>query len=330
MKIVFLQDNLQTQKFDQPKLLASLQVPYEFLTKGICVAGRCVRMGVLKIVRRECPDVILGYEASPVTLALLLFKKLRLIKAGIWTFMDDSPDQVRSRTGLRRLIRDWVVGNVDRVVVPSAQSAAAYRQFSPARFFVAPIIHDTDTIRVNADRVYDMGRAWRVENIPSGWSKVLLFVGRLTAIKNIPWLIDRMVEQPNDVGLLLVGDGDEEHLLKGRVETLGLSSRVMFVGRKEGDDLYAMMAMADCLVLCSHSETFGAVVAEAMQWGTPCLVAHHIGASVLVEDGVNGNVFARNDVEGFKTAVAELPARKDESILPCDLCGAVEVLTRTL
>lgn len=333
LKMVFLQENLQTQKFDQSKLLASLNASYVFLTQGICIRGRCIRTGLLREIKRECPDVVVGYEASPVTLALVMFRKLRLTKAEVWTFMDDSPDLISSRKGLRRIVRDFVVRNVNKVIVPSAAAAVAYQRLdinhypqAANHFSVVPIIHDTSTIRANAGKVYKEGQTWRTKTIPSVWSKVLLFVGRLTAIKNIPWLLDRMVELSEDVGLVLVGDGDEEQVLKDRAATMGLSSRVMFVGRKEGDELYAMMAMADGLVLCSHSETFGAVVAEALQWGTPCIVAHHIGASVLIEGDKNGVVFTSGDAAAFRSAIAHLPPRAEVSLLLCDLRAAVKDL----
>ena len=103
LKMIFLQENLQTQKFDQKALLAKLKAPYEHLTGGFVFRGRCVRTGILRAVRRERPDIILSYEASPVTLELIVLKKLGLIRAKIWTSMDDSPDQIKSRRGLRRL-----------------------------------------------------------------------------------------------------------------------------------------------------------------------------------------------------------------------------------
>ena len=112
------------------------------------------------------------------------------------------------------------------------------------------------------------------------------------------------------------------------VAALKLDDRVVFAGRKEGDSLYAMMAMADGLVLCSHSETFGAVVAEALQWGTPCVVASHLGAAVMIEDGINGTVFACNDMVDFKAAIDRLPARSNESLLKYDLRLSVERLVK--
>ena len=348
LKLIFLQANLQTQKFDQKTLLAKLKFSYEHLTGGFVFRGRCMRTGILRVVRRERPDVILSYEASPVTLELILLKKLGLIRAKIWTSMDDSPDQVKSRRGLRRAIRDCVLRNVEKVIVPSDAAKAAYESIvevrsrmadggfnrvghvetcrDEAKYAVVPIIHDTVTMRRNSDRIYTVGLAWRRSNCPKKWKRVLMFVGRFAEVKNLPWLIEQICQQPETTGLVLVGDGVLEAELKAMVTALKLDRRVVFAGRKEGDDLYSMMSMADALVLCSHSETFGAVVAEALQWGTPCVVAKHLGASVLIEDGKNGALFEKGDSAGFRSAISHLPPRAEVSLLLCDLRAAVKDL----
>ena len=325
LKMVFLQANLQTQKFDQAKLLTALHCPYEHLTRGFVFRSRCIRFGLLGTIRRENPDVILAYEASPVTIELIVMKKLGLVSAEIWTSMDDSPEQVRSRMGFRRVMRDWVLRNVSRVIVPSHTAVDAYCGIPNVKaiFSVVPIVHDTAAMRKGADRIFAMGCKWRKENCHRSWSRILLFVGRLVEVKNLPWLIEKIQTLPEDVGLVVVGDGAMEADLRDLVSSMGLGDRVLFAGRKEGDGLYAMMAMADALVLCSHSETYGAVVAEALQWGTPCVVARHLGASVLIDDGTNGALFEKDDEEGFAAAYRRIPQRSLESLLPCDLRKAV-------
>lgn len=330
LKIIFLQRNLQNQKFNQESLLSKIHVPYEHLTSGIVLFGRCFRTGILRTIRRERPDVILSYEAGPVTLELLLLKMLGLIKAQVWTSMDDSPDQVRGRTGIRRIIRDFVLRNVARVIVPSEAAMQAYCEVLPSvsrrRYSVVPIIHDLAAMRKNTTIVYEKGRAWRLANCPKEWSCVIAFVGRFAEVKNLPWLIERMPELPRTTGLVLVGDGPMSDELKAKVSEVGLEGRVLFAGRKEDEELYAIMSMADGLVLCSHSETFGAVVAEALQWGTPCVVARHLGASVIIEDGVNGRVFPSGDSKSFVDAVNSVPPRQEHSILTVNLKDCVRKL----
>ena len=331
LKILFLQDNLFSQKFNQVALKKELKCEYGSLTRGFDIRNRCIRFGVIRAVKKMSPDVVLSYEASPVTLFLCLYKKFLCRRLKVWTFMDDSPDQVRSRTGLRRIIRDWVVRNVNCVIVPSKQSADEYVcqiHSKDTEFSVVPIIHDTDIIRKNAGSVYRIGEEWKKDNIPQSWEKVLLFVGRLAIVKNLSWLISQMELLSSEVGLVIVGDGELDSALKEQVVKQKLMDRVVFAGRQEGEKLYAIMSMADGLVLCSHSETFGAVVAEALQWGTPCVVAQHLGASVLIEDGVNGRVFPSGDEETFIKAIDNLPRRTGVSLLAVSLNDAVSSLCK--
>lgn len=330
LKIIFLQKNLQNQRFNQFSLLSMLHVPYEYLTSGIMLFGRCIRTGILRTVRRERPDIILAYEGSFVTLELLVLKRLCLIKADVWTSMDDSPDQIRGRTGIRRVIRNFVMRNVTRIIVPSEAAQQAYRGVLPSvsqkRYSVVPIIHDTKAMRKNAAMVYENGRAWRLANCPKEWSRIIVFVGRFAEVKNLPWLIERMAELPKTTGLVLVGDGPLQDALRKKVSEMGLSGRVLFAGRKEGDELYSIIAVSDVLALASTSETFGAVVAEGLAWGTPCLVSDRCGAASLIEDGYNGCVFKCNDPTSFKKAIMQLPQRTDHSILRANLEDAVKHL----
>ena len=347
LKILFLRHNLITQKFDQEALRGELKCWHGELTRGFDIRQRTFRFGVLRAIRKESPEVVFSYEASPVTLELCILKKLHLIRSSIWTSMDDSPDQVKSRCGFRRVLRDWVIRNVDKVIVPSEAAKEAYEKIVEvqsrgrtldegfgriehvetcrigAKYAVVPIIHDTETLRKNADKIFVDGSAWREEHCPNTWKRVLVFVGRLAEIKNIPWIIDRLSELPETTGLVVVGEGPMESALKSKVAEMGLEGRVMFAGRKNGDELYSIMAASDSLVLASKSEPFGAVVAEALAWGTPCLVADNCGAAVLIEDGKNGAVFRYGDREDFKSALARMPERSGESLLSVELRDAV-------
>ena len=90
----------------------------------------------------------------------------------------------------------------------------------------------------------------------------MVFVGRLAPEKNLHWLVDRMKDSPEGIGLLIVGDGDERSSLERQIANNELCNRVILAGRFEGDALYGIMAASDLLVLASKSEPFGAVVAE--------------------------------------------------------------------
>ena len=334
LKVVFLMENLESQTFDQRALLSRLRVPYEHLTGGFCLFGRCIRLGLLRLVRWERPDVVLAYECGPVTLMLALARMFLRLKFRLWTSFDDSPALVASRRGVRRLVRDWTMRHVDGVIVPSGEAEAAYRAAVrlPRRlsFAVVPIIHDTASLRRDEAAVFAAGAAWRREAVPQDWTRLVLYVGRLSPEKNLGWLIAQMATAPQGTGLMLVGDGPLRSELEAQVAAAELGGRVRFAGRLEGGALYGAMAVSDVLALASTSEPFGAVVAEGLAWGTPVVVSEFVGAKSLVTSE-NGRVFALTP-DSFAEALRTVPMPKPErkSLLPVDLRTAVEACVRKM
>ncbi len=331
LRIVFLQNNLYSQKFDQSSLLKRLNAIYEYMRIRLRLLGRNVCLGHARIIRRENPNVLLGYESSQTTLSLLLYRFVHHRRGlKVWTSMDDSSDLILKRKGVRKVVRDFVLRNVDLVIVPSEDAKSAYLQAVPSvpasRYAVVPIVHDTASIRRNADLVYFNGRQWRHDNIPSRWRKVFIFVGRFAVVKNLEWLIEQVQGWDDSVGLVLVGSGEEEGKLRQIIANTKVEKKVIFAGRLEGESLYSVMSIADGLILCSHSETYGAVVGEALQWGTPCVVSRNCGASALINEGVNGCIFNYNDSASFKHAIARLPNRCADSLLTVSLRKSIERL----
>ena len=336
LKVAFVYKNTVNQKFDQKSLLAKARFNYCYLS-GFDVRGRGLRFGIRRQIKQFKPDVVMGYEASPITLWLCILRRLCHAKWRLWTSMDEAPDTIASRKGLRRMIRDFVIRSCDGVMVPSTAAAEAYRSVllphpsslippppSP-KFAIVPIIHDTAAIRANAERVIELGQEWKLQVAPNG-ERILLYVGRLAVVKNLYWLLEQTKQSATLAGIVavFVGDGPEREGLMSKTSALGLIARVRFVGRKESEELYAIMSAADALVLPSTFEPYGAVVAEAMQWGTPVVVSDKVGAKELISDA-NGRVFRVEDAEGFRIAAEKTLSLKrgTESILPVDLKDSV-------
>lgn len=87
------------------------------------------------------------------------------------------------------------------------------------------------------------------------------------------------------------------------------------------------MSSADALALVSSFEPYGAVVAEALQWGTPCLVRDTCGCRELIT-AENGVVY--HDAEDFAAGVEATFAlkRRTGSLLGIDLRAAIEDLAK--
>ncbi|UWR35729.1 glycosyltransferase family 4 protein (plasmid) [Sulfitobacter sp. W027] len=143
----------------------------------------------------------------------------------------------------------------------------------------------------------------------------LLFVGNLIARKRVRLIIEALRSLPNDVTLDIVGDGP----LRARLAELGEAyapGRVIFHGTRPMPEIASFMASADCLVLPSDHDGWGAVISEAMLAGTPVVCSDRCGASVIVRASGCGKVFqafARNTcAEALKTQVSAGPIFNQE------------------
>lgn len=326
LEVVFLLNNLESQKFDQDALRARCRFKCCYLTRGFSLCGRFVRFGLHRILRETKPDVVVGIEFAPLTAELCLLRPFA--RWQLWTMCDDNEIMVANCKGIRRMMRACVMRFVDGVIVTSAGVAATFRAQGFRRPYLAavPIAHDTSVLRQNEGAVFARGAAWRRDFVPRSWTRLVLYVGRLSPEKNLTWLIAQMASVPQGTGLVLVGDGPERVRLERQVSEQGLNGRVRFMGRLEGEAVYATMAVSDVLVLPSAFEPFGAVVAEGLAWGTPALVSAFVGAKSLVTPE-NGRVFALTS-ESFAAALRTVPPPSPErlSLLPIDLRLSVENL----
>jgi D-inositol-3-phosphate glycosyltransferase len=76
--------------------------------------------------------------------------------------------------------------------------------------------------------------------------------------------------------------------LKDMSTKLGLDESVLFLGRRNQDNLPYYYSAADVLVMPSHYESFGMVALEAMACGTPVIASEVGGLAYLVRDGETG------------------------------------------
>jgi glycosyltransferase involved in cell wall biosynthesis len=132
--------------------------------------------------------------------------------------------------------------------------------------------------------------------------RYLLFVGRLVVSKGVFDLLEAYAKLPEEtrrwVGLVFVGDGEEQELLKQRAREID-PGQVAFYGFMQRDELPAFYGFADALVFPTHSDPWGLVVNEAEACGLPVIATDVAGCVAdLVCNGENGFVVpAKNQTE---------------------------------
>lgn len=136
---------------------------------------------------------------------------------------------------------------------------------------------------------------------------LLIQVSRFQAQKDQSTLIKSLMHLPNNVHLLLVGEG----LLKGESErlafNLGLSKRVHFLGIRL--DVLKLLKTADIVVLSTHYEGLSLASIEGLASGKPFVASNVPGLAEIVSGA--GVLFPRQDDKSLAVELKKLIVDKD-------------------
>jgi glycogen(starch) synthase len=167
--------------------------------------------------------------------------------------------------------------------------------------------------------------AERVHVVPSGYDPALftvryadptphvrrprvLFAGRLHPQKRPLDALAAHALLPDDVHLVVVGDGPLGRAVAAAADRSPARDRVHLVGLEPHDRVPAHMQHADAFVLPSQYEELGSALVEAMAAGLPVVAYRTGGVPDLVRDGVTGRLVSPGDVRGLTAALIDVLA----------------------
>lgn len=172
-----------------------------------------------------------------------------------------------------------------RVVSSGLKNKLISLAVRPENIWVVPVAVDWQKINQ-----FDSLAKKDIENNFPG--KIILFIGRLDAVKNLLWFLDvfKNVREKylGQIKFIIVGQGSEEENLKAKVLELNLFDEVKFVGQIPHHELPNYLAACTLLVLPSLSESFGKVLVEAGAAGKPVVATMTTGAKEIVQEGITG------------------------------------------
>jgi glycosyltransferase involved in cell wall biosynthesis len=133
-----------------------------------------------------------------------------------------------------------------------------------------------------------------------------LFLGRIEPLKGIFELaeaIARVRARHPDVRLTVAGEGPSRGEMEQRCSELGIRDSVEFVGRVRHEELGALFASIDCLVLPSYSEGMPLSVLEAAVHHRPMIVTDVGDMRALFGDSVR--ICPPRDIEALVAALED-------------------------
>ncbi|KIC45534.1 glycosyl transferase family 1 [Ruegeria sp. ANG-S4] len=141
------------------------------------------------------------------------------------------------------------------------------------------------------------------------YGKNVLFIGRLSAVKGAPLLLETFAKVLRDhpaAQLTIVGDGDDRAALEEHARVLGLKEAVRFLGYCNQTEVADLLRQSDILVLPSFAEGVPVVLMEAMASRIPVIASQVAGVPELVNDGVHGFITPPGDLNTLAQRLNEL------------------------
>lgn len=136
----------------------------------------------------------------------------------------------------------------------------------------------------------------------------LLFFGRLSAEKGVDTLLRAfdaaLPSLPQNMRLVVVGDGPDAGDFKALASSLGCASRIEFAGYQTGGALQAYVERASLAIASSRwRENMPYSIVEAFAAGTPVIGTNIGGIPELVDEGKTGFICEPGDVPSMADAI---------------------------
>jgi glycosyltransferase involved in cell wall biosynthesis len=241
--------------------------------------------GVLRALRGADAVVVGGWN-QPAFWQALALAKLRSLPVVVWV----ESTQRDARSGAFDAVKRMLVGAFDAVVVPGRASSDHVRSLG--------VREQRITVAANAVDIELFGAA--AGERPSRPRCRFLYVGRLSPEKGIDVLLDAI--RTLDVELVVAGAGPQESALRSAAPP-----SVTFLGHVDRDDLPALYADVDALVVPSLSEPWGMALNEGAAAGLPLVATDAAGGAYdLVVEGENGFRVPAGDATALRDALRRL------------------------
>jgi glycosyltransferase involved in cell wall biosynthesis len=211
----------------------------------------------------------------------------------------------QAKTRLYRGLERSLGKRTDRLIGVSRQTVGDLVRFglaTPEKFSVIPLGLDLGPFAA----LKPGGGGLRRELGVPDEAMLLAFVGRIVPIKRVDLLLRafaRAVSGGANAHLALVGDGETRGEFQRLASSLGMASRVRFLGYRR--DLLPIAAAANAAILSSDNEGTPVWLIESGAAGLPA-IATDVGGTANVVTAESGILVPPGDEEAMAAAIARL------------------------
>lgn len=164
---------------------------------------------------------------------------------------------------------------------------------------------------VDADEFKPQGDPAIRQRLAPQREHVIIHVSNFRKVKNLPVVLEVFNEVRKEVParLVLVGDGPEIEATERRVDELGITRDVVFLGDQEY--VADILPAADVFLLPSEHESFGLAALEAMSCAVPVVGSRVGGLHEVIVDGETGYLCDPHDIRCMTRLIVSLLADED-------------------
>jgi glycosyltransferase involved in cell wall biosynthesis len=192
------------------------------------------------------------------------------------------------------------------IIVPSPQMADVLKSYRAKRpIFIIPTGIDEDEFKGTDKDIEKKNSKFYKQHPVLKNKKILFYVGRIGAEKNVLFLLDvleEVLKKNPDTMLVLAGGGPKFEEFKQLSIEKNLDKYIILLGYVERALIKYWYALADILVFPSKTETQGLVSIESMYCGTPVVAIGAMGTK-FVMNGDNGGFMVNDDLKDFSEKV---------------------------
>jgi 1,2-diacylglycerol 3-alpha-glucosyltransferase len=268
---------------------------------------------LLPIIRQFSPEII--HTQQPFGLGRVAIKIARQLGIPVFGTIHTQYDhdsylhylaplpKSTARLVMRNIVRGFC-NNCDGITTPASGMSSHLKELQVQ----TPIYTIPNGVNLNFITKAQSLAKISQSNLTNKNAKSLIFVGRMTKEKNLPFLLDSfrlILKKHSTARLILIGDGPEQNNLKVYASRLGISDHIQFCGWVAYENLSDYYLSADIFVMPSTSEVDPLCLKEALVTGTPVVGVDTYSARQILENGKDSILTPPNPDE-FSNAVVSL------------------------